>query len=213
MPSVAGDGRGATARPERLGVLGGTFDPPHAGHVAAARACRRELRLDRVLMVVANDPWQKAPRRAVTPAADRLAMVEAAVEGVDGVEASRIELDRGGPSYTVETVEALRAAAEAGGRPPPDAYLVVGSDLVATLPTWHRVDDLRALVTLAVVTRPGSAAPTVPPGWRTVMVEGEGLDVSSSHVRELLERSCPVGGLVPEAVIRCIERRGLYAVR
>lgn len=201
------------ARPERLGVLGGTFDPPHAGHVAAARACRRELGLDRVLMVVANDPWQKAPRRTVTPAAERLAMVQAAVEGMDGVEASRIELDRGGPSYTVDTVEALRAGAEAAGRPPPDIYVVVGSDLVATLPTWHRVDDLRRLVTLAVVTRPGSDVPPAPPGWRAVTVTGEGVDTSSSHVRELLEQGRPVGGLVPEPVIRCIERRGLYSVR
>ena len=100
--------------PERLGLLGGTFDPPHEGHLDAARRCRDALGLDRVLLVVANDPWQKAP---ATPAADRYAMVEAAVEGVDRVEASRLEIDRGGPSYTVDTVERCSPR----GRPAPRA--------------------------------------------------------------------------------------------
>ncbi|MGH9092540.1 MAG: nicotinate-nucleotide adenylyltransferase [Acidimicrobiales bacterium] len=190
--------------PPRLGLLGGTFDPPHEGHLDAARRCRDALGLDRVLLVVANNPWQKAPS---TPAADRYAMVEAAVEGVDGVEASRLELDRGGPSYTVETVEALAA-----GRPAPELALVVGADLVPDLGTWHRVDDLRRLVTLAVVSRPGSPRPAAP-GWRVVHVDGGGVDVSSSDVRERLARGLPVGGLVPPAVVRCIRRRGLYAVR
>src|SRR5580700_209321 len=116
-------------RGERLGILGGTFDPPHLGHVAAARSCRDQLALDRVLFVVANDPWQKSPQRAVTPAADRLAMAEAAVADLDRVEVSRIELDRGGPSYTIDTVEALAATAVGAGRPVPEQFLIVGGDV------------------------------------------------------------------------------------
>lgn len=188
----------------RLGLLGGTFDPPHEGHLDAARRCRDALHLDRVLLVVANDPWQKAPS---TPAEDRFAMVAAAVEGVDRVEASRLELDRGGPSYTVETVEAVLAAGPGGC----EVFLVVGADLVPDLGTWRRVDDLRRLVTLAVVSRPGSRRPDAP-GWRVVHVDGGGVDVSSSDVRDRLARGLDVAGLVPPAVVRCIRRRGLYAV-
>jgi nicotinate-nucleotide adenylyltransferase len=199
-------------RPERLGILGGTFDPPHAGHVAAALACRERLGLDRILFVVANDPWQKSPVRAVTDAPDRLAMVGAAVEGIPGAEVSRIEVDRGGPSYTVETVEALAEAAQARGAPAPDQYLIVGADVVDTLPTWHRVEDLARLVTLVVVGRPGVAVPDAVPGWRLEVVEGSAVDVSSSKVRSLVAAGRPIAGMVPQAVERCIRLRGLYAV-
>jgi nicotinate-nucleotide adenylyltransferase len=199
-------------RPERLGILGGTFDPPHAGHVAAALACRERLGLDRVLFVVANDPWQKSPVRAVTAAEERLAMVSAAVEGIPGAEVSSIELDRGGPSYTVQTVEALAETARAQGAPAPDQYLIVGADVVDTLSTWHRVDDLARLVTLVVVGRPGVAVPEAVPGWRLEVVDGSAEDVSSSEVRSLVAAGRPIAGMVPEAVERCIRRRGLYAV-
>lgn len=200
-------------RPERIGLFGGTFDPPHVGHLAAASACRDELGLDRVLLVVANDPWQKAGRR-ITPAADRMAMVEAMVAGVPaaGIEASRMEIDRGGPSYTVETVEELRDHAAGAGHPTPLLFLVVGSDLVPTLMTWHRAADLRRLVTLAVVSRPGTRVPVTPDGWRMVPVDGEAVDVSSSEVRRRLRHGRSVAGLVPDAVVHCIRRRGLYAV-
>lgn len=202
----------ASRRPERIGLLGGTFDPPHSGHLVAALACREALSLDRLLLVVANHPWQKTARRAITPAEDRFAMVDAAARGLEGVEASRIEIDRGGPSYTVETVEALRLAARQAGRPVPALFVVVGADLVGSLPTWERADELRRLVTLVVVSRPRSPAPPVPDGWRVAWVEGGGVDASSSEVRALLAEGRPVAGLVPEAVVRCILRRDLYAV-
>lgn len=195
---------------QRIGLLGGTFDPPHAGHLAAAKASRDELGLDRVLLVVASVPWQKVPDRAVTPAEDRLAMVEAAVEGMDRVEASRLEIDRGGPSYTVETAEQLVAE---GAARPGELFLVIGTDLVGTLPTWKRWQDLRRLVTLAVVARPPMPAPPDPESWRVVHVDGEAVDVSSSELRRLLREGAPVDGLVPDAVVRCIRGRGLYAVR
>ncbi len=195
---------------ERVGLLGGTFDPPHCGHLAAARASVRALALDRLLFVVANEPWQKVGLRSITPAEDRFAMVESMARLVPGAEASRLEIDRGGPSYTVDTVEELRADARRRGVEL-DLFLVVGADLVAGLDTWERVDELRRAVTLAVVARPHSDTPRAP-GWRTVEVDGEAVDVSSSEVRDRLERGLPVEGLVPAEVIRCIRTRGLYAV-
>jgi nicotinate-nucleotide adenylyltransferase len=203
--------------PERIGLFGGTFDPPHVGHVAALRAVSETLALDRLLLVVANDPWQKSSTRTITPAEDRFAMARALAEGIPGVEASRLEIDRGGPSYTVNTVEALTAQALASGRPAPQIYLVIGADLLADLGTWERADDLREKVTLAVVSRPpvlNGTAPTrtAPPGWRVEWVDGPQVDVSSSAVRDVLERGGPVDELVPAAVMHCILRRNLYAV-
>lgn len=207
-PATAG---GVPGRP-RIGLLGGTFDPPHVGHIAIAEAARDELGLDRVLLVVANDPWQKTPLRHITSAEDRFAMVAAAAEGLRGVEASRLELDRGGPSYTIDTVESLQATAHHLRQPSPELYVVVGADLLATLDSWHRYQDLQRQVTLVVVPRPDVPAPRHPEGWRSVELAGPRLDVSSSEVRALLESGRPADGLVPEAVMRCIRRRHLYAV-
>jgi nicotinate-nucleotide adenylyltransferase len=204
-------------RAPRVGILGGTFDPPHAGHVAAGRAVTEALGLDRLLLVVANDPWQKSGQRAISPAEDRYALTEALATEIPGAEASRLEIDRGGPSYSIDTAEQILAEAEAGaaagaeGRPP-DLFLVVGADLVPELDTWHRAGDLQRLVTLAVVSRPANPAPAGPDGWRTVVVDGPQVAVSSSEVRDLLAAGKPVDDLVPATVIRCIRRRGLYAV-
>src|SRR5579864_2821787 len=105
---VTGGGRERPLAPgARIGIFGGTFDPVHVGHLVAAAWPREAFELERVLLVVANEPWQKTGTRAVTPAEDRFLMVEAAVDGVDGVEACRIEIDRGGPSYTADTVRDL----------------------------------------------------------------------------------------------------------
>ena len=134
----------------RIGVFGGTFDPPHIGHLAVAVEVRHALALDRVLMVVANDPWQKRGARVLTPAADRLEMVRAAVEDLDGIEADDREIRRGGPSYTVDTVEELL-----GEQPQAEVFVVVGADAAAGLRTWERADELAALVTVVVVRRPG----------------------------------------------------------
>ena len=93
-----------TAGPGKIGIFGGTFDPIHVGHLVAAVNARNDLNLDRVILMVANSPWQKTGQRSVTPAEDRLAMVEAAVGGVDGLESGRLEIDRGGDSYTADTL-------------------------------------------------------------------------------------------------------------
>ena len=109
--------------PQRLGLLGGTFDPPHRGHLAAAIAVRDALGLDRIDFLVANDPWQKSGEREVTPAAVRLQMAQAIVEGIEGIGVDDREVRRGGPTYTVETLEEL--AFECPGT---DVFLIVGQD-------------------------------------------------------------------------------------
>lgn len=192
---------------ERIGVFGGTFDPIHVGHLVAAVNVRYALALDRVLLVVANIPWQKADRRSVTPAEDRLALVEAAVEGVAGLEASRIELDRGGMSYTADTLTEL-----AGAHPSAELFLIVGADIVGELGSWERVDVVRQLATLVVVNRPGPPrAVPLGPGWRVREVQVPNLDISSSDLRARAIDGRPLNFLVPDATMRCIRARNLYA--
>ena len=191
---------------ERLGVLGGTFDPVHIGHLAAAVNARHTLRLDRVLLVVAGQPWQKSGR-PLTSAEDRLAMVEAAVAGRPGLEASRMEIDRGGDTYTADTLEQLH-------REDPDRhlFLVVGTDVAAELHTWKRPDAVARLATLAVVGRGGihPAAP-IGPEWRVERIDMPPLDISSSELRERHRAGRPLDFLVPDPVINLIRQRGLYA--
>jgi nicotinate-nucleotide adenylyltransferase len=189
----------------RIGIFGGTFDPIHSAHVEVAERVSEVLGLDRMLLVVANDPWQKVDHD-VTPAEDRYAMVVAATAGHPGLEPSRLELDRGGPSYTIDTVHEITARC-----PGAQVVLVVGADVVDGLPTWKEEAALRDLVTLAVVGRPGAGQPVAPPGWRTVPVPASPRDISSTELRRRLRKGEPVDGLVPDDVIRCIRQRGLYA--
>jgi nicotinate-nucleotide adenylyltransferase len=189
---------------ERLGLLGGTFDPVHVAHLAAASAARDQLRLDRVLVVVAGDPWMKRGRE-LAPAEVRFEMVAAAIDGVDGLEASRIEIDRAGPTYTVDTVEALRAEL-----PRTEMFLIVGSDVAASLESWHRADALRATVTLALVDREDAAPTAAPPGWRCVRVHMPRLDVSSTDLRRRIAAGESVDFLVPPPAARVLRGHGLY---
>jgi nicotinate-nucleotide adenylyltransferase len=188
---------------ERLGILGGTFDPVHVAHLAAAAAARDQLQLDRVLVVVAGDPWQKRGRVGAG-AQDRFDMVVAAIEGVERLEASRLEIDRAGPTYTVDTVETLRADTRN------QLFLIVGSDVAASIDSWHRAGDLRAAVTLAIVDREDVAATTAPPGWQCVRVHMPRLDVSSTDLRRRIGAGESVDFLVPPPAARIIRTLGLY---
>ena len=142
-----------TAWRPRLGLFGGTFDPPHVGHLVTAVNVRYELGLDRVLLEVANRPWQKEGSRDISPAEDRFALVAAAVHSVDGLEASRIEIERGGKSFTADTLAELSRR-----HPGAELFTIVGSDAAAGLLTWERFDEVVALSQLVVVERPGSQA-------------------------------------------------------
>lgn len=199
--SSAGDPQ---ASGRRIGVLGGTFDPPHIGHLVTAINVRHELALDVVLMVVANEPWQKTSSRSITPAADRLAMVREAVEGVDGVVASDLEVRRGGPSYSVDTLVTLRAA-----EPDAELFLLLGTDAAAGLPTWGQSDRLEELCRIIVVDRPGGAA-ELPIGFACERVVVPRLEVSSTDLRERVVDGRPLRYLVPDRVVSLIREGELY---
>ena len=188
---------------ERLGVFGGTFDPVHVGHVVVATESRAQLALDRVLLVVAGDPWQKRGQ-VVASAADRLALVTAAVKEVEGVEASAIEIERNAPSVTADTLEALTA-------PDRELFLVLGADAVANMGTWRRLEETRDLATVVVVERAGDMHSEPPgAGWRVQRVAIPRLDIASTDLRERLRGGRPIDGLVPPAVVHTIHTRGLY---
>jgi nicotinate-nucleotide adenylyltransferase len=189
----------------RVGVFGGTYDPPHIGHLVAAVNVRHALSLDQVLLVVANRPWQKVSHRTVSSAADRLSMVEAAVEGVEGLEASAIEIERGGESFTVDTLEELRAR-----DPSAELFCILGADAAAGLGTWERSEGLPKLATFVLVDRPGVTCPPPPAGFVLERVEIPRLEVSSTDLRTRFADGRPVDFLVPSAVVTCIRRRGIY---
>ena len=189
---------------ERIGVFGGTFDPIHVAHVVSAVEARRALSLDRVVLVPAGDPWQKRGSVAA-PAADRLAMVEAAVEDIAGLEVSAIEVERDAPSYTYQTLETMAGPGRA-------LFLIVGADVAATMSSWVGVERLPALATLVVVDRGPAPEGALPgqPGWDCVRVSIPRLDVSSTDLRARAARGWPLDGLVPPGAVRIITERGLY---
>ncbi len=189
---------------EKVGVFGGTFDPPHIGHLVAASEVRFALGLDRVLMVVANDPWHKAPGHEATPATDRLAMVEAAVASLEGLEASDVEIRRGGPSYTIDTLVELRE----GGLS--ELFLIVGADAAAGLAGWRRASELPSLAELVLVDREGTLPARDPDGWPSRRVRVPRLDVSSTDLRRRFRTGAPVDLLVPRGAVEIARRRGLY---
>ncbi len=187
----------------RTGIFGGTFDPVHVGHVVAAVWVRAALELDTVQLVVANEPWQKLDRPRLSPAEDRLAMVQAAVNGIDGVEASAVEIERGGLTYTVDTLEAARDADPDGS-----LHLILGSDAAAGLDTWHRYQDVATMAEVVVVDRPGAVGRRPPVPHR--VVECPLVDLSSTQMRQWAEAGSPLDGLIPPAALAYCRRRGLY---
>jgi nicotinate-nucleotide adenylyltransferase len=190
---------------ERLGILGGTFDPPHVGHLVTAVNVRHELALDRVLLVVNAQPWQKLGTREITAADDRYAMVAAAVGSVAGLEASRTEIDRGGMSYTADTLAGLRAEA-----PDRELFVILGSDAASGLVTWERAEEVRDAATIVVVERPGARGTEPPAGWSWVRVDVPRLEVSSTDLRARVADGRPLDYLLTPDVIATVRRLGLY---
>ena len=194
---------------ERIGIFGGTFDPIHVGHLVAAINAKHAVGLDRVVLMVANVPWQKAGTRVVSSAADRLAIVEAAVGDVPGLEAGSMEIERGGASYTADTLAAMREAS-----PGDELFLIVGWDVAGELRSWERQEEIKALATLVVVNRPGAGRPLEleKKGWRLVEVTVPNLEISSTDLRARAADGRPLDYLIPEAAVHCIRQRRMYAV-
>ena len=183
----------------RLGVFGGTFDPVHVGHLAIAHAALESLPLDRVLFVIAKRSPLKE-RGPVAGEADRLRMLELAVAGEPRFAVSRAELDREGPSYTVDTLERLAGRDE--------LFLILGSDAIADFPRWKDPERIGRLATLAVAERPG--APAYLGDAPIVTFDAPRLDISSRELRARALRGRSLRYLVPEPAWKHIEARGLY---
>ena len=190
---------------KRIGILGGTFDPPHVGHVVAAVAALWELALDQVLLMTANITWQKVGVRPVTSAPDRLAMVTLLAEGIANVEVSTLELDRGGASFTADTVRELRALHRDA-----ELFVILGSDVAPMLDTWKKTDQLKSEATIVVYDRPGSSGASPPAGWTFRRIDVPQLAVSSTDIRARRVEGRPIHGLVPPSVLRYITDRHLY---
>ncbi len=190
----------------RLGIFGGSFDPPHLGHLVAASDACTALALDRVLWIPsARHPLKGESVR--TSAALRLEMVRAAIAGDPRFAADDLELRRDGPSYTVDTLCAL-----AERHPGAVLFLLSGADLLAELPRWRDPDQLQRLATLAVLTREGDALPPRA-GLRAVSVPVTRVDVSATEVRRRRSEERSIRYLVPEAVRAIVERERLYRDR
>jgi nicotinate-nucleotide adenylyltransferase len=200
---------GAEGSCARLGVLGGTFNPPHRGHLALARHARRELALERVLLMPARlspgKPLEDEPNPAHPE--HRLEMCRLAAADVEWVDVCALELERDGPSYTVDTLRALHAA-----HPDADLTFILGADVAATLPAWHESGELSALARFAVALRVGGPPITEPQptGLPLVPLHMPMIEVSSSLVRERVRRGLPVEELIGSAVASYIAAHGLY---
>ncbi len=208
---LSADGRDpASIVPGSLGVFGGTFDPIHIAHLAVAESARDALGLERVLFIPVREPPHK-PGQAVTDAGHRLAMVDLAIAGNPAFASSRIELDRPGPSYTAETLEALAAET-------PDLTLILSAEAFAGLPTWHEPRRVLGLARLAVTPRDGYPASDTGflaeqfPGVaaRAVFLDGPRLRLSASELRDRAAAGRSLRYLVPDAVAAYIGDHGLY---
>ena len=195
---------------KRVGVFGGTFDPIHNGHLAVALAVRDELDLDQVLFVVTSDQWLR-DKPPVASASDRLSMVELAVSGVPSFSASDIDIRREGSTYTVDTLNDLRA--ELGELA--TLFLIVGSDSALSMDRWKDGDQIPALATIVAVGRPGQnlqihALDESHPAIGAKYIQGPMIDISATRVRGLLSDNRVVGDLISAPVAEFIEKQGIY---
>ena len=191
----------------RIGVMGGTFDPIHHGHLVAASEVAHIFDLDEVIFVPTGQPYQKNERK-VSAAEDRYLMTVIATASNPRFNVSRVDIDRVGPTYTIDTLRDLR---DANG-PDTDLYFITGADALANILTWHDVDTLFSLAHFVGCTRPGHRLTvTGLPDGKVSLVEIPALAISSSGCRYRVAAGEPIWYLVPDGVVQYIAKRGLYA--
>ncbi|MFJ8041560.1 nicotinate-nucleotide adenylyltransferase [Kitasatospora sp. NPDC096147] len=191
---------------KRLGVMGGTFDPIHHGHLVAASEVASAFHLDEVVFVPTGQPWQKSDRQ-VTPAEDRYLMTVIATAENPQFSVSRIDVDREGPTYTVDTLRDLRAE-----HPDADLFFITGADALAQILSWRDSDELFELAHFIGCTRPGHILSDAGlPAGGVSLVEVPALAISSTDCRVRVAKGAPVWYLVPDGVVRYIHKRELYA--
>jgi nicotinate-nucleotide adenylyltransferase len=199
--------------PESLGVMGGTFDPIHLGHLLAAEEARQRFHIERVVFIPNREPPHKRDY-AVTSPEHRYAMTVLATAGNPHFEASRMEIDRPGPSYTVDTMRAFREELGAEAR----LYFITGADAIIETVTWRRPEEIAALCEFVAVTRPGYplerlSEAELAPGTRIHVLHMPGLEISSTEIRRRVAAGESVRYLVPPPVARYIETNRLYTTR
>ncbi|MBC3185069.1 nicotinate-nucleotide adenylyltransferase [Corynebacterium sp. zg-331] len=194
--------------PARVGVMGGTFDPIHHGHLAAASEAADQCGLDAVIFVPTGRPWQKADRE-VSAAEDRYLMTALATAADERFSVSRIDIERAGATYTIDTLRDVRAQF-----PRSELFFITGADALSGLTSWREWEKAVSLARFIGVTRPGydADASVLPHEYREriTLVRGPGLDISSTQCRRRCRQGRPIRYLVPEAVARYIEHNGLY---
>jgi len=190
----------------RLGVMGGTFDPVHHGHLVAAAEVADRFGLDEVIFVPTGQPWQKA-ERVVSAAEDRYLMTVIATAANPRFSVSRVDIDRGGPTYTVDTLRDLHAQRGPGA----EFYFITGADALGAILTWRDAAELVQLAHFVGCTRPGhSLADPGLPGVRVSLVEIPALAISSTDCRARVAADRPIQYLLPDGVVQYIAKRGLY---
>jgi nicotinate-nucleotide adenylyltransferase len=191
---------------QRIGVMGGTFDPIHHGHLVAASEVAQVFTLDEVVFVPTGQPWQKGDRR-VSPSEDRYLMTVIATASNPRFSVSRIDIDRGGPTYTIDTLRDLRA--ERGDEA--ELFFITGADALAQIMSWQDVNELFALSHFVGVTRPGHRLTGDGlPKDKVSLVEVPALAISSTDCRERVGRGEPIWYLVPDGIVQYIAKRRLY---
>ncbi|MET0134891.1 MAG: nicotinate-nucleotide adenylyltransferase [Kibdelosporangium sp.] len=192
----------------RIGIMGGTFDPVHHGHLVAASEVQARFDLDEVIFVPTGEPWQKGARE-VSPAEDRYLMTVIATASNPRFSVSRVDIDRDGPTYTVDTLQDLRAA-----RPESELFFITGADALSQILSWRDAEKLFGLAHFIGVTRPGYTLDDhhLPDG-SVSLVEVPALAISSTACRERVALGEPVWYLVPDGVVQYIQKRDLYAER
>ena len=194
------------SRRRRIGVMGGTFDPIHHGHLVAASEVQAQFGLEQVIFVPTGQPWQKGEHETISPAEDRYLMTVVATASNPRFSVSRVDIDRRGPTYTLDTLNDLHVQ-----YPDADLYFITGADALEQILTWHRVDELFGLAHFIGVTRPGySLDDEHLPQGSVSLVEIPAMAISSTACRRRVAAGMPVWYLVPDGIVQYITKRGLY---